>query len=120
MKRYEITDFDPASDDWTRPLSEGDRRVRGLCFKPRARISDSGDTTSIEVVFDVETLLPAAIIDSQKNGNRKMFRLSSVEVDPDLDEETRNKMLRGMPSPLPKGWKVHVEPLEDPTSEAAP
>ena len=117
VKRYEITDFDPASDEWTRPLSQGERPVRGLRFKPRVTGSGGVDTALIEVVFDLETLLPAAIIDTQRNGNRKLFRLSQVEVDPELDETTRNKMLRGMPTPLPEGWKVHVEPLEEPASE---
>ena len=117
LKRYEITEFDPASDEWTRPLSEGERPVRGLRFKPRVAGSGGVDTALIEVVFDLETLLPAAIIDTQMNGNRKLFRLSQVEVDPELDETTRNKMLRGMPTPLPEGWKVHVEPLEEPASE---
>ena len=117
MKRYDITDFDPSSDEWTRPLAEGDRPVRGLRFKPRIEATDPGDTTSIEVVFDLDSLLPAAIIDTQMNGNRKLFRLSGVEMNPELDDQTRSKLLRGMPSPLPEGWKVHVEPLESPSAE---
>ncbi|MBG81427.1 MAG: hypothetical protein CMJ39_12065 [Phycisphaerae bacterium] len=117
MKRYDISEFDPATDQWTQSLAEGGRPVRGLRFKPRIEASDPGDTTSIEVVFDLDSLLPAAIIDTQMNGNRKLFRLSDVEIDPELDDQTRSKLLRGMPSPVPSGWKVHVEPLASPSPE---
>ena len=107
LSRYDITTYDPAEHEWTAT----DADVRGLRLKPRAGTPEAGELTSIDVVFDSGTLIPVTVVETSQNGDQKLVRLNDVTVNPDLDDEMKQKLRSGVPDPLPEGWKLHVEPL---------
>ena len=119
LARYTVERFDPASSAWTRDEGSDIRPVESLRLVPRGG-SEAQELASIDMVLDRETLLPRAVIQTETGGDIKFFRFRDLVVDPPLDDDFEARVSTDLPTPLPEGWKVHVEPLADAATGADP
>ena len=117
LRLYKIKRCDMTEHDWMRDIAKRSEPVFGLRFEPRDGNSQRGEIESIDVVFNDRTLVPEGMAEQSVNGDRKLVLMRDVKINEALTQEMQQKLLEGVPDPLPEGWTIHVEPLAQVGSE---
>ena len=95
LERF-VVDWAPRPSGLLDELNPED--VLGITLSPRMGTDEAEVFRRVEIYYDKQTLLPVGIDTLEVNGDRKTVLLRNLQRNPDLDEETLEKVTIERPS----------------------
>lgn len=104
LARFDVTTVDVPDDG---PLANLNN-VDGLRLDPKDGTEEAEEYQQVDLFYDRTTRLPVGIIAVLTNDNRKIVRLQSVQHNPKLTDEQKQRL--SIETPDPDEWAIDVRP----------